>query len=138
MPFVRSVCFLLFCQLVGEIVSRAFDLVLPGPVLGAGLCLGLMFVMMKRPEGSAIRNLAVAVRETCHRLLGILGLLFVPAGVGVIQYLHFFADYGSELVIVLVVSTTSAMVVTVLTYLAVSRALNRTLNRPHEGKGGPA
>lgn len=134
MPFIRSVCFLLFCQLAGEIASRWLHLVVPGPVLGAALCLGLLFVLKRQREHSIGHRLGVEVRETCHRLLGVLGLLFVPAGVGVIQYLPLFAAHGVQLGLVLALSTVITMVTTVLAYRLAARLCNPDTEAPAGGE----
>ena len=35
---------LLFCQLMGEVIARAFDLAIPGPVIGMSLLLVCTFI----------------------------------------------------------------------------------------------
>jgi putative effector of murein hydrolase LrgA (UPF0299 family) len=69
---------LLVCQLVGEAVVRLASLPIPGPVAGMILLLLLMLVRVRLPD---------AMGETADGLLRHLSLLFVPAGVGVIQHL---------------------------------------------------
>lgn len=56
---------------------------------------------------------------------GIPYILFVPAGVGVIQQFGLLGRYGLALAAALVGSTVLAMVVTVLTFVAVARWTRR-------------
>jgi putative effector of murein hydrolase LrgA (UPF0299 family) len=73
---------LLLCQLAGELTARALALPVPGPVLGMGLLLALLLVRGGVPEPLA---------RTADGLLAHLGLLFVPAGVGVVLHLDVLA-----------------------------------------------
>jgi holin-like protein len=41
---------LLFCQLAGEVIARAFDLAVPGPVIGMGLLLAILLYRSNVPE----------------------------------------------------------------------------------------
>ena len=52
-------------------------------------------------------------------LLGSLSLLFVPAGVGVVQYLGLLGEHGVALAVALVVSTVATMLATVGVFLLV-------------------
>ena len=54
-------------------------------------------------------------------LLAHLSLLFIPASVGVVQRLDVLADYGTGLAVALVASTFVTLVVTVVTFVVVSR-----------------
>ena len=65
-------------QWFGEVVSHALWLPIPGPVLGM---LFFFLTLMIR------RGIPHFLGENVPKLMGWLGLLFVPAGVGVIQYL---------------------------------------------------
>lgn len=112
---------LLVCQLAGEVIARAVGIPVPGPVLGLvilALALALGPVPAERIEGTALGR-------TAGGLLGVLGILFVPAGVGVIQQLKLLGQYGVALGVALVVSTVLTMVVTVFTFLAVARWTRR-------------
>jgi len=67
---------LLICQLAGEAVVQAAHLPLPGPVLGMAMLAVLMLVRSPLPR---------ELDGTANGLLRHLALLFVPAGVGVVQ-----------------------------------------------------
>ncbi len=118
---IRGFAALLFCQLIGEAVARGFALPVPGPVLGlALLVVGLSAWNRFRPYDDAALQ-ASAVGQVADGLLGALGLLFVPAGVGVVQYGRLIGDYGLALGLALIVSTFATLLVTVGTFLLVKR-----------------
>lgn len=91
------------CQLVGELLAVATGWPIPGPVIGMALLFaGLL----------ARGNLPAGLGGVADGLLGSLSLLFVPAGVGVMQHVGLI---GSELLpisVALVVSTVVAVGVT--------------------------
>jgi len=112
---------LLSCQLAGEIITRAFALPLPGPVLGlVFLVIGLRLAEAQGAV-SAVTVDSSAVGQLAAGLLAMLGILFVPAGVGVTQNLPLFLEHGVALLVALVVSTVLTLLVTVWVFLAVSR-----------------
>ena len=120
---IRGLFVLLFCQLVGEVVARGLGLPVPGPVLGlALLTAGLALRSRWRPFGDEAL-LASDVGRVSMALLGSLSLLFVPAGVGVVQYAGLFSQYGLSLALALLVSTLATLLATVGVFLWVKRLL---------------
>lgn len=108
---------LLACQLAGEVVVRVTGLPVPGPVLGLVLlAAGLLAWSRRRPDlaGTGLERVSTMI-------LGTLGLLFVPAGVGVIGQLDLLADHILPIALVLVVSTALTILATVGTFLLVKR-----------------
>jgi holin-like protein len=91
------------CQLIGELIAVATGWPIPGPVIG----MALLFV------GLLVRGgIAEGLGSVGDGLISNLSLLFVPAGVGVMQHAKLI---GSELVpisVSLVVSTVLAVAVT--------------------------
>ena len=71
---------LLGCQLIGQFVVDAFGLSVPGPVVG--MVLLLIILLIRRPSTTS------GVLRAADGLLRHLQLLFIPAGVGLIAYLH--------------------------------------------------
>jgi putative effector of murein hydrolase LrgA (UPF0299 family) len=122
---IRGFAVLLLCQLAGEVISRALGLPVPGPVLGlALLVVGLVGWNRFRPFND--KNLqASPVGQVADGLLSALALLFVPAGVGVVQYLGLIGSYGVALGLALVVSTFATLLATVGTFLLVKRLIGR-------------
>jgi len=84
LPVLKGVLVLLACQLVGEVMTRLFDLELPGPVVGMVVFLVVLRVRRPRPSSGLVRGPALLLKH--------LQLLFVPAGVGVIVYLDELGD----------------------------------------------
>lgn len=94
---------LLGCQLLGQLVADAIGLPVPGPVVG--LVLLLVWLHLREPTEHS------GLVRVCSALLRHLQLLFVPAGVGVMQYLSLLAGSAVPLVLGLVVSWVVAMAV---------------------------
>ena len=112
---IIALALILMCQLAGEVLTRGMSLPLPGPVLGMAIMFVVLmarsrFPMLKKPAGDGV------LEQTGSGILASLSLLFVPAGVGIIQRLDILADHWVALGIALVASTVLAMVVTVLTF----------------------
>jgi holin-like protein len=126
---IRGFVVLLLCQLVGEVVARGLALPVPGPVLGlALLVLGLSAWHHIRPFDDATLQ-SSEVGRVADGLLSALALLFVPAGVGVVQYFGLIGSYGLALGLALVVSTFATLVATVGTFLLVKRLGERAASR---------
>lgn len=112
---------LLLCQLVGEALARGFSLPVPGPVLGlAFLLIGL--AAWQRGRGLEPEALtASGLGRVADGLLASLALLFVPAGVGVVQYLGLIGLHGPAILISLVFSTMLTIAATVGTFVLIKR-----------------
>ena len=120
---VRGFVILLLCQLIGEVFARTFMLPAPGPVVGLALLTFALWAWDRwRPFSE--HDLEISdVGRVSQGLLGSLSLLFVPAGVGVVQYLGLLSEYGAALALSLIVSTALTLIATVLAFLAVKRLL---------------
>jgi len=94
---------LLFCQLVGEVIARAFDLSIPGPVIGMTL---LLVVLLYR------ESIPAHLESTAEGILSHLSLLFVPAGVGVVAHLTVLGNEWQAIIGSLVGSTVVTVLVT--------------------------
>jgi holin-like protein len=103
---------LLVCQLAGEVIVRVGGLPLPGPVLGMVLLFLLMLVGAPLPK---------TVGKASDGLLKHLSLLFVPAGVGVVQNLATLGHEGARLIAVVVLATVITLAVTALTFEYLAR-----------------
>ncbi len=118
---IRGFFILLVFQLVGEVLARSLSLPAPGPVIGLALIVVTLVAYRSwRPfdeEALAASDLGQAARG----LIAALPLLFVPAGVGVVQYLGLLRDQGVALAAALVVSTLATLIATVGVFLLVKR-----------------
>ncbi|MEI9982712.1 MAG: CidA/LrgA family protein [Aliidongia sp.] len=106
---------LITCQLIGELLRAAFGLPLPGPVIGMLLLMALLVWRGAATEGPLDR--------VAGGLIGNMGLLFVPAGVGIIAQLALLRRDWLPILAGLVVSTVVGLVVTGLVMHRVSRAV---------------
>ncbi len=97
---------LMGCWLAGEALVNMFSLALPGSV--AGLLILLVLALVRGGVGKPTAELG-------SHLLSHLALLFVPAGVGLMEHGRLFAEEGVAMFAVLVLSTAVTMVATALT-----------------------
>lgn len=105
---------LLCLQLAGEALVRLIVSPVPGPVMGMALL--FVFLIVRAP-------LPHATNETADGILKHLSLLFVPAGVGVVQQLPLLGAEGWKLLAIILVSSVFALAVTALTFAALTRLL---------------
>ena len=105
---------LLVCQLAGEAVVRVAALPVPGPVVGMMLLFALLLMRAPLPKQTG---------DTADGLLQHLSLLFVPAGVGVVQHVALLGDDGLRLLAVVVLGTVIALAATALTFAGVARLM---------------
>jgi holin-like protein len=124
MHLIPGLTQILLFQGLGEIVSRFVLPVLPGPVIGLMALLG--FLVLRGRVNAALD--AVATGFTQH-----LGLLFVPAAVGVVLFLPQLRANAVALAVALVVSVVATMAVTAL----VLRFLSRKAETPNDDRGAP-
>lgn len=118
----KVMALLLALQLAGEILARATAIAVPGPVFGM---LGLFLLLIGRERMGA--SLPAAWRDgtletVAQGLLKHLSLLFVPAGVGVIQRLDVLGRDGAALILALVVSSLAGLVVTAAVFHLLARS----------------
>lgn len=118
---IEAFALLLLCQLAGEILSHGFGLPMPGPVVGLLLLFAGLLVAQKFTEHSAATINDTALGRATGGLLQHLSLLFVPAGVGVIDHLGLLNTYGPVLFLALLVSTALSLAVTALVFTWVKR-----------------
>jgi holin-like protein len=122
---IASLSLILLCQLAGEAFVRGLSLPMPGPVIGLMILLVLLlirdrFALIARGPLQGDGFVSVS-----RGLLANLSLLFVPAGVGVVQKIDLIVDHGIAFLGVLVMSVLITLLVTVATFLVASRLLTR-------------
>ena len=74
------------------------------------------------------------MESASHGLLAHLSLLFIPAGVGVVQKLDLLAEHGIAIVLILAASVVVTLLVTVATFLVASRLMARGQGKQGGGK----
>lgn len=114
--FLGLITLLLAYQLIGEIIVRAFNLPIPGPVIG----MFLLFISLLFHSGWAKRWI-----ESSQHFLRYLSLFFVPAGVGVMLHLSRVGEQWLAIALALVVSTIVSLVVTAGVMLLIMRLNTR-------------
>jgi putative effector of murein hydrolase LrgA (UPF0299 family) len=127
---IASLSLILLCQLIGEVIVRGLKLPLPGPVVGLLL---LLLLLLARDGFATLARGPLqndGVEGASRGLLAHLSLLFVPAGVGVVQKLDLLAEHGIAILLILVASVVVTLLVTVATFLVASRLLARGGDRP--------
>jgi holin-like protein len=127
---IASLSLILLCQLAGEVFVRGLALPMPGPVIGLML---LLVLLMARDRFAVLARGPLqgdGVESASRGLLANLSLLFVPAGVGVVQKLDLVAEHGIAFLGVLAVSVLVTLLVTVATFLLASRLMARGRNLP--------
>jgi holin-like protein len=122
---IASLSLILLCQLAGEIFVRGLNLPMPGPVIGLMLLLVLLLARDRFPVLARGPLQGDGVENASRGLLANLSLLFVPAGVGVVQKLDLVAEHGIAFLAVLAISVMATLVVTVVTFVAASRLMAR-------------
>ncbi|MDP9095935.1 MAG: CidA/LrgA family protein [Pseudomonadota bacterium] len=103
---IPAITALLVCQLAGELLARGLHLPVPGPVLG--MIMLLIGLLVRGRDGEPPPALA----QVADALLGNLGLLFVPAGVGVVLYGPLLARNWAPIAVAILVGTILAIAVT--------------------------
>jgi holin-like protein len=127
---IASLSLILLCQLAGEAFVRGLRLPMPGPVVGLII---LLLLLLARDHFTLLARGPLqddGVEAASRGLLANLSLLFVPAGVGVVQELDLIVDHGIAFLGVLVISVLITLLVTVATFLLASRLLRRGEDTP--------
>lgn len=109
---IPALTLLLCCQLAGELAVRLANVPFPGPVVGMLL---LFLLLVARAQ------LLPVVRETTQVLLRNLTLLYVPAGVGIVNHLARLRAEWLAILIAVLLSTALTLAVTVLVFEWVAR-----------------
>lgn len=100
---LRYLTILLVCQLLGETIVTGLELPVPGPVLG----MAILFLALVLHRGAT-----PGLDGFSRGLLQHLGLLFVPAGVGVVLHLQLLAEAWLPIAGALLFGTAVTIVVT--------------------------
>ena len=127
---IASLSLILLCQLAGEVIVRGLGMPMPGPVVGLLL---LLLLLLARDRFAVLACGPLqqdGVENASRGLLANLSLLFVPAGVGVVQKLDLVAAHGIAVAAVLALSVVVTLLVTVATFLVASRLMARGRGTP--------
>jgi holin-like protein len=111
---------LVVLQLLGAVLRSALHLPLPAPLIGMAL-LTLLLVARGSAGPAADRAVPPPLRKLADALIANLGLLFVPAGVGIVTEVSVLQQDWLPILAGLVVSTVLGVAVTGLVMHHVSR-----------------
>jgi holin-like protein len=100
---IRGLVILLAFQSLGELVAKGLSLPIPGPV--AGLVFLLCFLLVRKRIDPDLGSVSAAFSQ--H-----LGLLFVPAAVGVVIFIPQLAEHALAIGVALLGSVALAIAVT--------------------------
>jgi holin-like protein len=106
---------LLAFQLAGECLARVLPMGIPGPVIG--LCLLAIACL-------ASHRLRDFTEQAARPIIGTLSLLFLPAAVGVVQFLPVLERDGIAIAAAILISTFLTLVVTALVFRFVVRRMH--------------
>ncbi|MBR0937413.1 CidA/LrgA family protein [Bradyrhizobium jicamae] len=124
---LEQIARVMFWLCVGEVAARSGLLPLPAPVTGLILLYAELSVRGKLPDDLGV---------LADRLLQFLGMLFVPAGVGVIAYLDILKTEALPILAAVIGGTaiTLAVTMTVASWLGDATAKSPAHESfPHEG-----
>jgi len=102
---LKSLTILLAFQALGELLSFALFPSIPGPVLG--LIALLVFFFAKG-------GVPIDIQTTANVFTANLGLLFIPAAVGVVVFWPVLAEFGAVILLTLLTSVVVTLVGTAL------------------------
>ncbi len=122
---IAGLCVILICQLAGEAIVRGLGVPVPGPVLGLLFMLLLLLLRDRFPSLAFGPLKDDAIVGVARGLLANLSLLFIPAGVGIIQLINVLLEHGWAIVFALAVSVIATLFITAGTFLIVSKLMKR-------------
>lgn len=111
---VEALTVLLAFQLLGETLAHLLGLSMPGPVIGMAL------LFLAWPVLPRLQQRLSTVADT---LLANFGLLFVPAGVGVMLHASLIAAWWAPLLLGVLLSTAITMGLAALLFSALRRRM---------------
>jgi hypothetical protein len=104
MNVYKEIMYILIFSLIGELLSKGLKLPIPGSVIGMIILfifLELKFLKMKKIE------------KVGEFLLENLGILFVPAGVGIMSKFNFIKEIWLSFFLIAIFTTIFSLIVTV-------------------------
>ena len=109
---IGAIFILLGCELLGELLRRALHLPIPGPVIGMLMLAAGMALFEQNNETPAGAAPVSALDRIAGALLKHMGLLFIPAGVGIIAEARLLRQEWLPIMAALVASTVLSLAVT--------------------------
>ncbi|MGD0649091.1 MAG: CidA/LrgA family protein [Acidobacteriaceae bacterium] len=122
MSMIKPIFILLLFQLAGEALRAATHTQVPGPVIGM-ILLAAFYILRRREPSPALEHAA-------DGLLSWLGLLFVPAGVGIVANIALIRSAWLPISVALIAST----FITLITTAWIMHRFGNRASIPKEGR----
>ncbi|ANE76984.1 CidA/LrgA family protein [Dickeya solani] len=100
--YLRAFALIYLCLFAGNAISALLPITIPGSILGMLILFALLASQILPPGW---------VKPGCHLLIRYMALLFVPIGVGVMNYYGVLRDQFAPIVVSCLVSTFVVMIV---------------------------
>ena len=125
MGVFRGWIIVLLIYLLGEFLSKSFSLPIPGNIMG------MIFLFLFLVTG--ILKLE-KIERVAKSLLDNLAFLFIPAGVGLMNYFGIISNYVAQILFIVVLTTFIVMSSTGLTVQFVSKRMEATSAKKNKNK----
>ena len=100
--YLRAFAFIYLCLFAGNAISALLPLTIPGSIIGMLLLFALLASQVLPAQW---------VKPGCHVLIRYMAMLFVPIGVGVMNYYDLLSQQFGPIVVSCVISTLVVMLV---------------------------
>ncbi|MDU2491563.1 MAG: CidA/LrgA family protein [Clostridium celatum] len=117
MNILKQWILILFVYFLGEVSAKSLSLPIPGNIMG------MIFLFIFLVTG--IIKLE-KIEDAAKSILGNLAFLFIPAGVGLMNYFGIVSNYIAQILFIVVITTFIVMSCTGLTVQLVSRKIEST------------
>lgn len=117
MNILKQWILILFVYFLGEVSAKSLSLPIPGNIMG------MIFLFIFLVTG--IIKLE-KIEDAAKSILGNLAFLFIPAGVGLMNYFGIVSNYIAQILFIVVITTLIVMSCTGLTVQLVSRKIEST------------
>lgn len=114
MNILKQWILILFVYFLGEVAAKSLSLPIPGNIMG------MIFLFIFLVTG--IIKLE-KIEDAAKSILGNLAFLFIPAGVGLMNYFGIISNYVAQILFIVVITTLIVMSCTGLTVQLVSRKI---------------
>lgn len=103
MKYIKQFCIIIGITFLGEVLKELLPFPIPASIYGLLLMFGALCSGIMKLE---------QVEDTADFLVGIMPVLFIPAGVGLMKEWEILSQVWLPLAVIIVVSTITVMVVT--------------------------
>jgi holin-like protein len=128
---IGAMFILLGCELLGQLLRSALHLPIPGPVIGM-LVLAAGMALLGQDQTLTRSAPASPLDRTAGMLLEHMGLLFIPAGVGIVAEIPLLRQEWLPILAALLVSTVLSLAVTGLIMHRLSEHRRRPVRAEQE------